>query len=343
MACLPRGHRPLRRFERRLVVSTDVQACRITTMRALVTGCAGFIGSHLSEALLSEGHSVVGVDCFTEYYDRSIKERNLADSLENSRFTFEEADLAADPLDDLPLSEIDVIFHLAAQPGVRNSWGADFATYERRNILATQRLLEAVRDSAVEKFVFASSSSVYGDAESYPTNERVLPRPISPYGVTKLAGEHLCFAYARDLGVEVAALRFFTVYGPRQRPDMAFNRFIQRISQGEDIEVYGDGRQTRDFTFVSDVVSALVAAGSKPTGNRALNVGGGSRCELIEVLRLLGTIVGREPQLRFQERQRGDVRDTGADLTMAKQLLDYQPRVRLEEGLRRQVQYMLDG
>ena len=224
-------------------------------MRALVTGCAGFIGSHLCEALIAAGHDVVGVDCFTDYYARSHKEANLAQLRDEARFSLREVDLAAGELSNL-LNGVDVVYHQAAQPGVRASWGSYFDTYVRHNIVATQRLLEAVKGQPLRRFVYASSSSVYGDAEAFPTSEMVIPKPVSPYGVTKLAAEQLVYLYGRNYGVPTVSLRYFTVYGPRQRPDMAFRRFIEWALADQPIHVYGDGEQTRDFTFVGDVVAA---------------------------------------------------------------------------------------
>jgi len=241
---------------------------------ALVTGCAGFIGSTLTERLLALGTRVTGVDCFTDYYDPALKRRNLERAAREPAFRLLELDLGRDDLGGLP--EVDVVFHQAAQPGVRASWGAEFAQYTHHNVLATQRLLERYRGRTLERFVYASSSSVYGDAERYPTDEELLPRPFSPYGVTKLAAEHLTLLYGRNFGMPVAALRYFTVYGPRQRPDMAFHRFCRAMLRGEPITVYGDGRQSRDFTFISDAVEANLRAWRQSAPQGVYNVGGGS-------------------------------------------------------------------
>ena len=304
-------------------------------MTAVVTGVAGFIGSHLAARLLSDGLTVLGVDCFTGYYDPARKQANVEPLLAHPQFRLERRDLAVDELADL-LGGASVVYHLAGQPGVRGSWGDGFETYARNNIIASQRLLEAMRGSGA-RLVFASSSSVYGDADRYPTPESTLPRPSSPYGVTKLCSEQLVMAYVRSAGIDARAVRYFTVYGPRQRPDMAFSRFIARASSGEPVDLYGDGEQTRDFTFVSDAVDATIRAGSvdRPR-DRIFNVGGGSRVTVRSVLTLLGDILGEPIAIREQPPQPGDVRDTGADLTLASTQLGWRPLVRLEEGLRAQ-------
>ena len=308
-------------------------------MRALVTGCAGFIASHLCEALLSQGMEVVGVDRFTDYYPRAAKEANLRRLLDEPRFSFHEIDLAEAAL--APLVEgVGLVYHLAGQPGVRASWGSSFEAYVRDNVLATQRLLEAVASLALEKFVYASSSSLYGDAESYPTAESAVPRPVSPYGVTKLAGEHLAYAYWRNHGVPTISLRYFTVYGPRQRPDMAFHRFIRRALEGKPLLVYGDGEQTRTFTFVGDVVAANLAAGRAAAAGVAVNIGGGSQASVNQVVGLLRELVGRPLDVRYGEPQPGDVRHTSADTSLAAQLLGFSPRVDLRDGLAAEVEWL---
>ena len=301
----------------------------------LVTGVAGFIGSNLAERLLQSGHTVVGVDAVTDYYSPELKRRNLSELLGRPGFSFHEENLLSANLGER-LRGIDVVFHLAAQPGVRKSWGGTFATYLDNNVAATQRLLEAVRDVPITRFVFASSSSVYGTATDLPVRETTMPQPISPYGVTKLAAEHLCGVYAHAFGVPAVSLRYFTVYGPRQRPDMAFNRFVKAILDGAEIELYGDGEQTRDFTFVSDAVAATVAAaGADLDGGvgRVYNVGGGSRVTVNHVIGLLERITGKRARIVRRAAQPGDARDTFADCSAARADLGYQPAVALDAGL----------
>jgi nucleoside-diphosphate-sugar epimerase len=306
-------------------------------MRALVTGCAGFIGSHLTEALLASGADVRGVDCFNENYARAEKLANLAGARDWDGFDFVPVDLARGALHDL-VDDRDVVFHLAAEPGVRTSWGARFETYLRNNVLATQHLLEAVRRAPGRRVVVASSSSVYGQAETLPTPETVTPAPISPYGVTKLAAEQLCRTYAAGFGVDVVSLRLFSVYGPRQRPDMAFSTFCAAALAGRAVTVYGTGEQTRDFTYVGDVVRALrSAATAEGLGGAVLNVGGGEQVSVNGALAALGEILGRPVAANRIGAERGDVRDTAADTTLARDRLGFSARVRLAEGLAAQV------
>jgi nucleoside-diphosphate-sugar epimerase len=301
-------------------------------MRCLVTGAAGFIGSHLAESLVGQGHEVTAVDCLTDYYDVARKHANVA-ALLAVGVPVVRRDLLQGDLDEL-LDGVDVVFHLAGQPGVRSSWGEDFADYVARNVHATQRLLEAARTSAVERFVLASSSSVYGEAVAYPTEESALPSPVSPYGVTKLAAEHLCQAYAHNFGIPAVALRYFTVFGPRQRPDMGISRFLQAMDEGRTITLLGTGEQVRDFTYVGDVVSATVAAGSADLApGSVLNVAGGSRTSVNELLALLQGTTGRQARVRREPPQAGDVTATGASTELARRLLGWQPETPLAQGL----------
>jgi UDP-glucose 4-epimerase len=308
-------------------------------MKCLVTGVAGFIGSHLAERLIKEGHQVVGIDCFTDYYPREIKERNIEKLRSSEGFTFIEANLLDVNLPEM-LRGLDYIFHQAAQAGVRASWGTNFEVYTLNNVLTTQKLLEAAKEAPIKLFVYASSSSVYGDAETFPTPETANPKPISPYGVTKLAGEHLCYLYWKNFGVPFISLRYFTVYGPRQRPDMAFHRFIKAMLKGKEIIVYGDGKQTRDFTYIDDAVEANLLAMRSEAIGEVFNIDGGSRITINEAIRLLEGIMGKRARVRYVERQKGDVRHTAADITKAKKMLGYEPKVRIEEGLRREVEWL---
>jgi nucleoside-diphosphate-sugar epimerase len=302
-------------------------------MKALVTGAAGFIGSTLAERLLADGAEVVGIDCFTDYYPRAIKERNLAALRERPGFSFIESTIQAADLGAL-LKDRTHVFHLAAQAGVRKSWGRDFAVYTVNNIEATQVLLEAACNArALERFVYASSSSVYGDSVPIPMREDARPQPVSPYGVSKLAAEQLCYLYYANHRVPAVSLRYFTVYGPRQRPDMGFHRFLSATIRGEPIAVYGDGEQTRDFTFVHDAVEATVAAGLRGVPGRVYNIGGGSRVSINEVLKMIGGVVGRTPLLAADPAQKGDMRHTFADTWLARMDLGFDPKVGLEQGL----------
>ncbi|HEY2597967.1 MAG TPA: NAD-dependent epimerase/dehydratase family protein [Candidatus Dormibacteraeota bacterium] len=304
-------------------------------MRVVVTGVAGFIGSHLGERLLAAGHDVVGIDCFADYYERARKEHNLERSRSHDRFHFEPADLVDADLAPL-LDGADVVYHLAGQPGVRPSWGNQFDRYVRDNVIATQRLLEALKKSPIKRFVFAGSSSVYGDAERFPTKETALPRPLSPYGVTKLAAEHLTLLYTRNFGIPAVSVRYFTVYGPRQRPDMAFSRFMQAMSDGEDIEVFGDGDQTREFTYVSDAVDGTIKAATADVVGQIFNLGGGSRVTVNKVLATLEEISGLSVRRQNLPAALGDPRHTGASINLARERLGWEPRVSLAEGLAKQ-------
>lgn len=306
--------------------------------RLLVTGCAGFIGSHLSERLIALGHSVLGVDCFTDYYGRDIKERNLGVLRATPAFEFRELDLSTDPLDGL-LDGVDGVFHLAAQAGVRGSFGDGFQTYLRHNVSATQRLLEAAVQASPRTFTYASSSSVYGNAPAYPTTEDAWRRPVSPYGLTKVATEELAGVYHRGYGLPVVGLRYFTAYGPRQRPDMAFSRFIDRALDGRPLPIIGDGRQVRDFTFVDDIVEGTIAAARYGVPGRAYNIGGGRSVELREAIDMIEDIIGKPIVREPRPSQVGEARRTGCDGTLARNDLGYAPRVTLEQGLTAQIQW----
>lgn len=304
-------------------------------MKALITGIAGFVGSTLAKRLLSDGHEVVGIDSITDYYDRAIKNANL-DGIGRDAFTFHEEDINEANLTQI-LAGVDVVFHQAGQPGVRSSWGDEFSVYTSANVLATQRLLEAVKTlGTIKKFVYASSSSVYGNAERYPTEETDRPQPVSPYGVTKLAAEHLVSLYGVNFGIPTVSLRYFTVYGPGQRTDMAFTRFVRAAWLGESISLYGTGEQVRDFTFVDDVVEANVRAGLGDSAPGSVyNVAGGSNVSMLEVIDLINEISGRPLKIDRRPGVAGDVFRTGGSTERIRQDLGWSASVRLEEGLRR--------
>jgi UDP-glucose 4-epimerase len=304
-------------------------------MNALVTGVAGFIGSHLARLILEEGHTVVGLDCFTDYYPRPMKEANLATLTGENRFRFVEKRLQDADLTQL-LDGITHVFHLAAQAGVRKSWGREFDVYTSNNIEATQVLLEACVGQPLERFVYASSSSVYGDHVSLPMREDAYLQPLSPYGVSKLAAEHLASLYWENHAVPSVSLRYFTVYGPRQRPDMGFHRFFRAVLNDEPITVFGDGEQTRDFTFVADAAQATLTAGRQGRRGGVYNIGGGSRVTVNEVVDLIGRVTGKIVQVNRAGEQKGDMRHTYADTSQAQRDLGFKPSVTLEEGLRRQ-------
>lgn len=308
-------------------------------MKSLITGVAGFVGSHLAEKLLQLGHEVVGYDKFLDNYPRRFKEANLAGLRERPQFVFHERDLLGVDLK-RALQGIDYLFHLAGQPGVRSSWGADFARYTENNIQATQLLLEAAKESKLRKFVYASTSSVYGDTDDLPMREDGQTRPVSPYGVTKLAAEHLCYLYCKAYGVPTVALRFFTVYGPRQRSDMFFHIFLRGLLRGEEIPLFDDGEQTRDFTYCLDIVDGVVGAALYPGVGEVFNLGGGSEVSLLNAIALAEAIAGRKANLKRHDRQRGDVRHTSASIEAARRKLGYAPKVDLREGLTRQWEWV---
>lgn len=301
-------------------------------MRALVTGVAGFIGSTLADQLLADGADVVGLDCFTDYYPRALKERNLSAARRHPCFRFLESRIQEADLGSL-LADRTHVFHLAAQAGVRKSWGRDFNVYTTNNVEATQRLLEACVGLPLERLVYSSSSSVYGDNVPLPMHEDALPQPLSPYGVTKLAAEQLCYLYQVNERVPTVSLRYFTVYGPRQRPDMGFHKFLRATLLDQPITVYGDGEQTRDFTFVHDAVAANVAAAVRGVPGRVYNIGGGSRVSINEVIKTIGRVTGRRVRITVDPAQKGDMRHTYADTSLARADLGFVPRVGLEEGL----------
>jgi len=308
-------------------------------MRALVTGAAGFIASHLTSALLDRGAEVIGLDCFTDYYPRRVKEENLDVNRHRPGFTFLEARLQEADLPSV-LDGVSHVFHLAAQAGVRKSWGQDFRIYTDNNVDASQGLLEACVGRPLHRFVYASSSSLYGDSVAIPMREDALPQPVSPYGVTKLAAEQLCYLYSVNHGVPATSVRYFTVYGPRQRPDMAFHKFFRASLEGKPVVLYGDGEQTRDFTYVTDAVAGTMAAGDTGVPGRAYNIGGGSRVTVNQVLAIVERLVGRPLEIRREPAQKGDMRDTFADTRLAHADLGFAPRVPLAAGIEAEYQWL---
>ncbi|MBW4424480.1 MAG: NAD-dependent epimerase/dehydratase family protein [Nostoc desertorum CM1-VF14] len=309
--------------------------------KSIVTGAGGFIGSHLVEALLKQGQEVIGIDEFNDYYDPDLKRKNIASFQNHPAFKLVEGDIQVLDWQKL-LQDVNVVYHQAAQAGVRASWGQGFRTYTERNINATQVLLEAAKDSKhLKRLVFASSSSVYGDAETLPTHEEICPKPVSPYGITKLAAERLCGIYHKNFGVPFVALRYFTVYGPRQRPDMAFHKFFKSVIEDQPIPIYDDGQQTRDFTFISDAVAANLAAATIPEAvGQIFNIGGGSRVVLAKVLDTMEEIVGKAIKRNYIQKAMGDARHTAADVSKARKILGYQPQVSLREGLSQEWQFI---
>ncbi|KXS47543.1 NAD-dependent epimerase/dehydratase family protein [Halanaerobium congolense] len=310
-------------------------------MKHLITGAAGFIGSNLAKKLLAAGEEVIGIDCFTDYYSRDLKERNIETILDNSNFTFLEKDLLKTDLQNL-LKDVDYIYHQAAQAGVRSSWGEDFEIYNQNNILLTQKLLEAAKDAEnLKKFVYASSSSVYGDTDQLPMQEDNRLQPVSPYGVSKLAGENLAYLYYKNFKVPTVSLRYFTVYGEGQRPDMAFHIFIKAFLTGGKINIFGDGKQSRNFTYVGDIARANILAAKKAPAGEIINIGGSGRgIVLNETLDLIKELTNCETEINYTEKVKGDVKHTSADTSKAEKLLGYQPRVSFEEGLEREVEWL---
>ena len=306
----------------------------------LITGVAGFIGSNLAEELLKRGEKVIGIDCFTGYYSRKLKEKNLETIIKEKNFNFIEANLLEMDLVDL-LTGVDYIYHQAAQAGVRSSWGSNFDIYTDNNIRLTQQLLEAARESKIKKFIYASSSSVYGDTDQLPMKESNYLQPVSPYGVAKLAAENLCYLYWKNFSVPTISLRYFTVFGERQRPDMAFHIFIKAILQGEKLIIFGDGEQSRNFTYVSDIVEANILAALSDIEGEIFNVGGaGERVTLNQTLDIMEEIIGKNARREYKEVAKGDVRHTEADESKIRKRLDYQPKIGLREGLEREIQWL---
>ena len=308
-------------------------------MKSVITGVAGFIGSHLAERLLLLGHEVVGVDKFLDNYPQPFKESNLSGLRGHERCKFIDRDVMGLDLHQL-LDGVDYLFHLAGQPGVRASWGTEFTRYTENNVMATQMLLEAAKGKKLRKFVYASTSSVYGDTRDLPMREDGLTRPVSPYGVSKLAAEHLCYLYCKAFAVPTVALRFFTVYGPRQRPDMFFHIFMRGLLRSEEIPLYDDGEQTRDFTYCSDIIDGVLGAANYPGSGEVFNLGGGSETTLLNAIALAERIAGRKAWLKRYDRQKGDVCHTSASLEAARSKFAYAPSVNLEEGLARQWQWI---
>ena len=305
---------------------------------AVVTGAAGFIGSHLSERLLENGFKVIGIDCFTDYYSKKIKKNNMISFQNNKNFKLIESDLMEIDLISI-IKESEFLFHEAAQPGVRASWGDQFDTYVKDNILVTQKILESAKEvKTLEKIVMASSSSVYGEQEGIMIENKTIPSPISPYGVTKLASENLGLTYASNYDLPVTSLRYFTVYGPRQRPDMAFTKFIKANLSGDKISIFGDGNQTRDFTYISDIIDANLECVKSEIHGNVLNIGGGKTYSIMDVLNIIENITDKNNKLIFLTKQKGDVFRTEADIKMASKIIGYKPKISLKEGLMKQIE-----
>ncbi|WP_018248597.1 NAD-dependent epimerase/dehydratase family protein [Orenia marismortui] len=306
----------------------------------LITGVAGFIASNLADELLARGEQVIGVDCFTDYYSRELKEKNLASIIKDKNFNFIEEDLLDMDLVEL-LEGVDYVYHQAAQAGVRASWGSNFDIYTDNNIRLTQQLLEAAKESKIKKFVYASSSSVYGDTDQLPMRENNYLQPVSPYGVSKLAAENLCYLYWKNFGVPTISLRYFTVFGERQRPDMAFHIFIKAILQDKKLTIFGDGEQSRNFTYVGDIVEANILAALSDIRGEVFNVGGaGERITLNETIDIMEDIIGKKAKREYKAVAKGDVRHTEADESKIRKKLDYQPKIDLKEGLKREIQWL---
>jgi nucleoside-diphosphate-sugar epimerase len=308
---------------------------------AIVTGVAGFIGSSLAEKLLEKKIKVIGIDCFTDYYSKEIKIKNISNCIKNKNFSLIEEDLLKLDLGPI-IRKSQFLFHEAAQPGVRASWGEQFGIYVKDNILATQKILEFAKESkTLEKIVMASSSSVYGDQEGVMTEDKTIPKPISPYGATKLASENLGLIYASNYNLPVTSLRYFTVYGPRQRPDMAFTRFIKSGLRNEPLTVYGDGNQKRDFTFIKDIVDANISVIENNSQSNIINIGGGNVISVNKTIKIIEDIIGIDIQISHNNKEKGDVKETNADISKAKKILGYRPKIDLKEGLNEQIKYQI--
>lgn len=307
----------------------------------IVTGVAGFIGSHLAEALVQQGINVIGIDQFNDYYDPQLKYQNIANLKEFPNFKLIKADIEELDWSEL-LQSVEVVYHQAAQAGVRASWGQGFVNYTAKNINATQIILEGAKQvKTLKRIIYASSSSIYGNAATMPTPENLCPQPVSPYGITKLAGERLCWLYQQNFGVPTTALRYFTVYGPRHRPDMAFHKFFKAAIEDQAISIYGDGQQTRDYTYVGDIVAANIAAVQIPEAiGQVFNIGGGSRVTLMQLLDIMERVIGHPIRKNYVEKAKGDARHTSADITKAKTILGYTPQVSLAEGLTKEWEWI---
>ena len=305
----------------------------------LITGVAGFIGSNLADALVKKGYFVRGIDSFEKNYEEALKRNNIKHLLKKNNFSFSEENLLKVDLEE-QLDGVEYIFHQAGQPGVRSSWGKEFKIYLENNVWATQKLLESVKGKRIKKMIFASSSSVYGNAERFPTTEKNLPYPISPYGVTKLAAEQLCLLYWKNYQVPVVALRYFTVYGPRQRPDLFFHKLIKAALCGGTIEIYGDGKQTRSYTYIDDVVDANILAMGMDVTGQVMNIGGGARVSVNEAIELVEKISGRSIKKSYVDPKKGDVKHTCASIKKARAMLGYYPKTRIKKGLLSQFEWM---
>ena len=307
---------------------------------ALITGVAGFIGSSLAEKLLKDNFKVIGIDSFTNNYSTRIKEKNIENCLKSENFSLIREDL--DTLDLSPyVEESKYFFHISAQPGVRASWGNEFMTYVKNNISVTQKILESLKNNTtLKKFIFASSSSVYGNQSGIMDENTSSTRPISPYGVTKLAGENLVNLYFKNYGIPTISLRYFTVYGPKQRPDMAFTRFFYSIIKEQKFTIFGNGEQTRDFTYVDDVINATINAATSDHVGEILNIGGGSIFSLTQITEFMKEITKKELQIDFKEEQKGDVKHTNADISKSKRLINYKSNTDIKYGLTQQYEYI---